>query len=147
LFKASQMLNRQIAISGKVIKGAGRGSKLGFPTVNIRDYDGTLPGLGIYASRAYWRKRNYPGMAFISHHPVSSQYEKGPLVEVNIFNFKRIIYGDKIRVEFLKKIRDAKRFLDDASLITQLKRDYQSSQRITKSLRQAPAFNSSLLNP
>lgn len=135
LFKAGRMLNRPMAISGRVIKGAGKGKKLGFPTVNIKDYEGMLPGYGVYVVRVLWRNNHYFGMAFLSRRPKSYKRKGAPLIEANIFNFNRSIYGEEIRVEFLKKIREEKIFTSDSNLAAQLKRDLRLSQKIISTLR------------
>ncbi|MDP3142656.1 MAG: bifunctional riboflavin kinase/FAD synthetase [Candidatus Omnitrophota bacterium] len=135
LFKVGRMLNRLVTISGRVIKGVGKGKRLGFPTVNIKDYEGMLPGYGVYVVRVLWRNNRYFGMAFIGRRPKSLKIKGAPLIEANIFNFNRSIYGEEISVEFLKKIREEKEFTNDSNLAAQLKKDLRSSQRIISAFR------------
>src|SRR3989338_4168586 len=92
-------------ISGKVICGAKRGRKLGFPTANLK-YSGKSNG--IYAVRVQIDDKKYKGAANIGYAPTFNRKTK--MLEVYIFRFNKNIIGKKIEVELVKKIRDEKKF-------------------------------------
>jgi riboflavin kinase / FMN adenylyltransferase len=138
LLGAGKLLNYPLAIRGKVVRGAGMGRSLGFPTVNLKDYEGALIGRGVYAARVLWKKRHFFGMAFIGRRPAFVTSDRAVSAEVHIFGFKNNIYGQEISVEFLKKIRKERRFSTAADLIAQLKNDYQLSKKIARSFQNLP---------
>lgn len=112
-------------ISGKAVKGARRGRKLGFPTANIR-YSGRLSG--IYAVRVNIGRKQYGGAANIGTAPTFNRRKK--LLEVYIFRFKRNIVGKKIEVEIVKKLRDEKKFDSAAALVKEIRKDVRKAKII-----------------
>ncbi len=130
LKKAKQLLGRELSVEGKVVKGAGRGKTLGFPTANVTIDSDIMPANGVYAVRLRLGAQLYNGVANIGVRP--SFKEKKPQVhlEVHLFNFKRNIYGKTVEVMFLKKIREECRFPNPQALIAQITRDIQTARRI-----------------
>ena len=114
-------------ISGKVIQGAKRGRKLGFPTANIR-YSGKLSG--IYAVYICIDGKKYKGAASIGYAPTFRRRKK--LLEVYIFNFSKNIVGKQVEVELVKKLRDEKKFASVGDLIKQIKKDVKEAKKILK---------------
>lgn len=114
-------------ISGKVIKGAMRGRKLGFPTANLR-FRGKIHG--VYAVYAYIGGKKYKGAANIGYAPTFGPRRK--LLEVYIFNFKKNILGKNIKVEVVKKLRSEKKFDSAESLVKQIKKDVKEAKMILK---------------
>ena len=112
-------------ISGKVIKGARRGRKLGFPTANIA-FNGRISG--IYAVRVHINGKKYNGAANIGYAPTFERKEK--LLEVFIFNFRKNITGKKIDVELVKKLREEKKFNSISDLVKQIKKDVKEAKTI-----------------
>ena len=95
-----------MSITGKVIKGDGRGKKLGFPTANISINKEVIPPLGAYAVRVSAKNRKYFGMANIGRRPSFNGRDAAVNIEVHIFRFSGDLYGKEIDVEFLKKMRN-----------------------------------------
>ncbi len=114
-------------ISGIVIKGDRRGRKLGFPTANLK-YRGRLHG--VYAVYAYVNGKKYSGSANIGYAPTFGRREK--LLEVYIFGFRKDIYGKKIEVEIVKKLRREKKFDSAKELVMQIKKDVRKAEQILK---------------
>ncbi|HLC77088.1 MAG TPA: riboflavin kinase, partial [archaeon] len=110
-------------ISGKVIKGARRGKKLGFPTANLR-FSGRLSG--IYAVYIYIDGKKYGGAANIGYAPTFGP--RGKLLEVFIFRFNKNIVGKKIDVEIVKKLRDEKKFDSVSALVKQIRKDVKKAK-------------------
>jgi riboflavin kinase/FMN adenylyltransferase len=118
---AATLLGRKVSILGKVVRGDGRGKRLGFATANIDIHHEVIPPLGIYAIDVIIKDKKYKGMANLGICP-SFQRQKINL-EVHIFGFNKDLYGQDILVEFVKKIRDEKKFDKIEDLIFQMKKD------------------------
>jgi len=113
---AGVLLGRYYQIRGRVVSGRSRGAKvLGFPTANINLHDELCPKEGIYAVTVEHEGREFPGVANIGYSPTFG--DQLFTVEVYILDFNEDIYDQKIRVNFVKKLRDEIRFSD----INQLK--------------------------
>ena len=121
LKKANYLLNRKWEIEGKVIKGAQRGRKIGFPTCNIILKNYIIPKFGVYAVSVKINKTLKKGIANIGYRPKFNG--KKLLLEVNIFNFKRNLYNKNINVIFNKFIRPEKKFKNILQLKNQIKKD------------------------
>ncbi len=130
LTKANKMLGYNYFFDGIVEKGKKIGSKLGFPTANIRlNPDKLLPAIGVYAVFCIIDGKKFPAMANIGFRPTVA-YSKKITLEVHIINFFDDIYGKFLRIEFVEKIRDEMKFDSRNELITQLKKDKQKVSAI-----------------
>jgi riboflavin kinase/FMN adenylyltransferase len=119
---AEKMLGRHYQIRGIVVTGRDRGGKLlGIPTANINLYDELCPKTGIYAVTVECRGNQHNGVANIGYSPTFEDHEF--TVEVHILEFNDNIYGEKIRVNFIKRLRDEIKFSNISELIDQIKRD------------------------
>ncbi len=126
---ARKMLGRNYQIRGTVVKGRDRGGKLlGIPTANIKLQDELCPKTGIYAVTVEYNNRLYKGVANIGYSPTFDDNEF--TVEVHILNFTKNIYGKKIRVNFIKRIRNEKKFANISELKEQIKQDIKTGQEI-----------------
>lgn len=121
-----KMLGRKYAITGKVVKGRHIGFK--YPTANIKLKYEEIPASGVWAVRVLYKGKNYLGAANIGTAPTLKN-EKKPLLEVYIYNFHKNIYGKKIRVVFLKKIREEKKFKNYSQLIKRVDKDIKLIQK------------------
>jgi len=133
---AAKLLGRRYSLTGKVIKGAGRGKGLGFPTANILpDHaDKIIPGNGIYASTiAFKDKTVFDGMLNIGYNPTFDGKLK--TIEINIFDFNKNIYDEIVTIEFYEKIRDEIKFESADSLIKQIEKDEVQIRRILGNVR------------
>ena len=120
---AASMLGRKYTINGVVIKGEGRGKKLKFPTANLQitnDYK-LFPKEGVYAVDCIIHDKVYRGMSNIGVKPTFGGMQK--TVEIHIIDFENDIYGEKIEVQFIKRLRNEKKFKNEKELIKQLKID------------------------
>lgn len=107
------------AIAGIVAKGAGRGNSLGFPTFNLPATDRLADG--IYISETLLGKKNYPSVTFIGAPKMFA--EKTRRVETYILDFKQDLYGQKVKVSLIRKIRDNETFETVAALVKQIEKD------------------------
>lgn len=120
---AANMLGRNFFISGRVIKGQGRGRQIGFPTANLGyDKDIILPAKGVYVTNTILNGMLYESITNVGVNPTfNTGYDIH--VETHLLDFSRDIYGDEIRVIFVKKIRDEKKFSSVNELVKQIEED------------------------
>ncbi len=119
---ARKMLGRHYQIRGMVVKGRDRGGKLlGIPTANINLHDELCPKTGIYAVTVEYNNKLYKGVANIGYSPTFNDNEF--TVEVHILKFNENIYDQKIRVNFIERIRDEKKFGNIDELKSQIHQD------------------------
>lgn len=122
--KANSFLGRNYSIEGKVVEGTKRGRIIGFPTANIEVENKLklVPKNGVYAVKVSFNSMVYFGIMNIGVRPTFED-SKRRFIEVYILDFNGNIYGKKIKVEFLKRIRDEKNFSSKEKLIEQIKND------------------------
>lgn len=107
---ANKLLGYSYPISGNVVRGNQIGKLIGFPTANIHINDShkLIPERGVYATLISWDGRTYKGMSNIGIRPTINGHEL--TVEVNIFDFDRDIYFEKLTLHLIDRIRDEKKF-------------------------------------
>ena len=126
---ACKMLGRHYQIRGLVIKGRDRGGKLlGIPTANINLQDELCPKTGIYAVMVEYNHHLYRGVANIGYSPTFDDQQF--TIEVHLLNFSENIYGEKIRINFIQRIRDEKKFAGIADLKEQIHQDIKTAHNI-----------------
>jgi len=129
LAEVPKLLGRYYQIRGTVATGRDRGGRLlGFPTANINLHDELCPKIGVYAVMVECQNRHYKGVANIGYSPTFDDHVF--TVEVHIFDFDENIYGQKIRVNFISRIRDEKKFANINELSKQIRRDVEKAQEI-----------------
>lgn len=108
--RAAALLGRPFSMSGTVVGGRQLGRELGMPTANITLPAGATPPLcGIFVVSADWGEGLHRGVASLGFRPTVSD-ERIPVLEVHLLDFGKDIYGKRIRVHFLHKLRDEARF-------------------------------------
>lgn len=129
LKKAQRLTGRLAAVTGRVIRGQGRGRKLGFPTANLQIEAGVLPPVGVYAVWGSLKEGRYPGMANIGFRPpYPLPLTPYPLLEVHLFGVKRSLYGRRLKVAFVRRLRPERHFPSAKALSRQLARDASRAQ-------------------
>lgn len=141
--EASRMLGRAYHIDGTVIKGAGRGSSLlHIPTANMDVLNELVPKEGVYAVRvSIWEAKGkheiHDGVANIGKNPTFGDM---PLsYEVHIFDLNKNLLGKRIRVHFIDRIRDEKKFASIKELEENIRKDIQKAKDILAK-RKEPLF-------
>ncbi|WP_185860672.1 bifunctional riboflavin kinase/FAD synthetase [Blattabacterium cuenoti] len=108
---ANQALGYFYTLSGKVIQGKGIGRMMNFPTANLQiDYKKLIPKNGVYAVKINYLNNLYSGMLNIGINPTIEKENKKIKIEVHIFNFFENIYGKKIDIQIIRRIRKEKKF-------------------------------------
>jgi len=129
---ANHFFGHPFTLHGTVVEGKQLGRKMGFPTANIEASDKykIIPGYGVYAVKVEIEGKIYKGMLNIGTRPTFNKNADNRSIEVNIFDFTANIYGKKITIWFVDKIRDEKKFPGIESLVEQLKKDQISALQI-----------------
>lgn len=130
--QVAEMLGRHFSISGEVVTGAHRGRRLGFPTANLQvRAERALPANGVYAVYAVLGDISYPAVANVGVRP---SFDSGPrTIETHILDFDDDIYGCDLKVEFVARLRDERRFDTPDALVAQVRRDSQTARSILHS--------------
>jgi riboflavin kinase / FMN adenylyltransferase len=127
--KAAHMLGRDYQIRGSVAHGRDRGGRLlGIPTANIVLSDELCPKLGVYAVIVEYAGQRYAGVANIGFSPTFEDHVF--TVEAHILDFKQDIYGEKIKVNFVKRLREEIKFSGIDQLIEQIHQDIADARQI-----------------
>ena len=132
--RAARLLGRPYSISGRVVHGDKLGRVLGWPTANVELRHNRPPLTGIYAVRVEGLGgKPLDGVASLGVRPTVTNSGLVKL-EVYIFDFDADIYGQHIRVDFLKKIRDEEKFSDLDTLKAQIAKDADDARRFLETL-------------
>ncbi len=119
---ARRMLGRPYGVEGRVVRGAERGRTIGFPTANLRPSNRVIPRGGVYVTATLiggeWRR----SVTNVGVRPTFEQ-EAEPSVETFVMDWGGDLYGDVVRVRFLHRLRDERRFDSIDALKRQIERD------------------------
>ena len=122
LEQARHLLGRPFRMAGRVIRGRQLGRQLGYPTANIRLAASPSPVKGVFAIRARWAESGWhDGVANLGTRPAVGG--EGFLVEAHLFDFEGDLYGQRLEIEFIKKLRDEAHFADIDDLVLQMRED------------------------
>jgi riboflavin kinase / FMN adenylyltransferase len=136
LAAAARLLGRRYAVTGEIVHGDGRGRKLGYPTANF-GFEGevALPPNGIYAVRLAWAggntrtpRRRAEGVASLGVRPMFGSGQR--VLEAYLFDVDEDLYGERMRLEFVRRQRGEKRFSSVGELISQMDRDAERARAI-----------------
>jgi riboflavin kinase/FMN adenylyltransferase len=124
---ARRMLGRPYGVEGLVLRGDERGQKLGFPTANLHPHNRVIPRNGVYVTgtliEGQWRR----SVTNVGVRPTFKD-DMEPSVETYVMNWSGDLYGDVVRVRFLHRLRDEKKFASIDALKGQIQRDVSRAQ-------------------
>ena len=140
------MLGRYHFVSGRVVTGHRRGRALGFPTANIASQTEVIPLNGIYATLFQLENKQWLSVSSVGFNPT---FGDGPrTVESFILDFEGDLYGESVKLSFVKRIRDEKKFVMVKDLTEQMHEDVRRANAVFKELglveKRDPQSNSSL---
>jgi riboflavin kinase/FMN adenylyltransferase len=122
LKQAERLLGRPFCMAGRVIRGRQLGRQLGYPTANIRLTTTPSPLAGVFAIRVRWSESDWhDGVANLGTRPAVGG--EGFLLEAHLFDFEGDLYGKRLEVAFVKKLRDETHFEDIDDLVVQMQED------------------------
>ena len=128
---AAEMLGRSYSLNGEVVRGFHVGHELGFPTANLQpDEEKLIPAHGAYAVWVVLADGSrQAGMLNIGNRPTIGNGETVS-VEVNLMDYEGDLYGQRLTVEFVSRLRDERRFASRNELMAQLAQDAETAKRI-----------------
>lgn len=127
------VLGRHFTLDGRVIGGEGRGRQLGFPTANLATDKELLPREGVYAVRVRHGRRHYDGVANLGRRPTFAGVE--PSMEIHLLDFNDDLYGARLRVYFVERLRDEQRFPSAAALQAAIRDDIARARAVLAGTR------------
>ena len=127
IVEVNKLLDRNWTVDGKVIKGQGRGHKIGFPTCNLKLNDYVVPKLGVYAVKVKTNNFIKNGIANVGYRPTFNG--QNLLLETNIFGLNKNLYNKEIGVSFKKFIRPEKKFRNLKYLKKQIQLDIKQAKK------------------
>lgn len=136
--RAAQLLGRSFTLEGVVVPGRGRGGQLGFPTANLQPHGlVSIPGDGVYAAFTHIQGKRMMAAVSIGYNPTFGDRDRA--VEAFILDFDGDLYGETLRLEFVRRLRDQVEYDAIEDLQEQIGVDVQATKRV---LEQADAFPS-----
>ncbi len=128
--KAADHLGRPYQVAGVVTHGSDRGGKIGLPTANLSFWpQKKLPAVGVYATLVYLHDQVYQGITNIGYRPTfENQVQEN--IETHILDFEGNIYGEKMSLAFIEKLRDEQKFSGVYAFLAQIERDKAQARKI-----------------
>jgi riboflavin kinase/FMN adenylyltransferase len=131
---ARALLGRPYSVTGSVMRGAGRGRTLGFPTANLRPDRPLTLAAGVYAAQAYWDEAQADAVVNIGYRPTFDEHQYW--IEAYLFDFSGDLYDRALTLRFLSRIRPEMKFPGVQALKEQVQIDMKEARRL---LRAQPA--------
>jgi len=127
--EAGALLGHHYFIDGTVTKGAQRGRQLGFPTANLQSENELLPPAGVYATTAAINGIEHPSVTNVGLRPTFGDVDTVQ-VETHLLDVDRDLYGARVRLSFVQRLRDERAFPDVDALREQIEADCRSARRL-----------------
>lgn len=129
--EAARLMGHPYSLHGPVIYGDARGRTINVPTANIGySHDKMIPANGIYACWAYLNGQRYQAAVNIGVNPTFTPDKQTSNVEAHLLDFRREIYGEDVKLEFVARLRDELRFNSVEALLEQIWKDIEDTKRI-----------------
>lgn len=127
---AARLLGRRYSIEGVVVRGEQKGRDLGFPTANVEvgDPEKLLPAEGIYAVYGRVRGERIPGLLHLGPRPTFPGF--APTVELYLFDWSGDIYGERVRVEVVRRLRGIQHFASVDALVEAMRADERAGREV-----------------
>jgi riboflavin kinase/FMN adenylyltransferase len=133
--KAAQLLGRPYTLSGPVVVGDGRGRLIGIPTANLDFWpEQVLPKIGVYACLAVVGGKSWKAVTNIGFRPTFASEIPAPVVEAHLLDFDGDLYNQELKLKFISRLRDEKKFSGIEALVTQIQQDIQKARHILASI-------------
>jgi riboflavin kinase/FMN adenylyltransferase len=130
--RVQKLAGRPFRLHGRVVSGAKRGTRLGFPTANLgTDPEQALPADGVYVSQAHIDDQTYPSMTNIGKNPTFGGSER--TVEIYLLDYHHKLYGRELTVDIIERLRGEIKFNTPEELKKQIAEDVEQGKAILKS--------------
>ena len=127
---ARRLLARPFALQGVIIHATGMGTKFEIPTANLQTPNELIPRRGVYVTMLGAEGRRHSSVTNIGFRPTVNREEAASLsIETHVLDFSEDIYGKKVSLEFLVRLRDERRFSGEQALIAQIHKDMGNARR------------------
>jgi riboflavin kinase/FMN adenylyltransferase len=132
ILQANSLLGWEYSFSGEVVGGSRLGTSIGFPTANITPTERykLIPADGVYAVKAVLKGESYQGMLNIGSRPTVNKDAANKTIEVHLLDFNKNIYNEQIRIRFVDRLREERKFDDIQALKKQLILDRENTLRV-----------------
>jgi riboflavin kinase/FMN adenylyltransferase len=127
--EAGALLGHHYAIEGTVVEGARRGREIGFPTANLSTENELIPPHGVYATALSFDGRLYPGVTNIGQRPTFGD-ALATTIETHVIKESLELYGRAVRLAFIQRLRDERKFPDIEALQEQIAADVRRATRL-----------------
>jgi riboflavin kinase/FMN adenylyltransferase len=125
----NQLLGRPYRACGTVIRGEGRGKKLGFPTANLGACENQLPAIGVYAAWAILGNKRIPAAVNIGHLPTIND-DRPLTIEAHLIDWRGDCYGQSLGIDLMQRLRGEHRFATLDALIAQIAADVAAARGV-----------------
>jgi riboflavin kinase/FMN adenylyltransferase len=128
---AALLLGRAPEVEGEVVRGAGRGRTIGMPTANLRPETEVLPKNGVYAAWAELPGRDgrWPAAVNVGTNPTFTTTGHPVTVEAHLLDTDLDLYGSRLRLSFVARLRGEERFPSAEALVAQIREDIAATRR------------------
>ena len=121
---AARCLGRPLRVPGIVIQGADRGRSIGFPTANLSIWSHrACPSQGVYLAYVFLEDERYPAVVNIGKRPTFEDNDSSIIVEAHLLNYQGDLYGRRISLDFVDRLRDERKFTSLDLLVSQINKD------------------------
>jgi riboflavin kinase / FMN adenylyltransferase len=127
--EAGALLGHHFFIDGTVVRGAERGREIGFPTANLQTANELLPPAGVYATTASVNGIAWPSVTNVGLRPTFADVDRIQ-IETHLLDATRDLYGAQVRLSFVQRLRDERKFPDVDALRAQIDADCRSARRL-----------------
>ena len=127
--EAGALLGHHYVIEGAVVEGAKRGREIGFPTANVSTSNELLPPHGVYATTVWIDSHLHPSVTNIGQRPTFGD-QLATTIETHVLNLDRNLYGRTLKLAFVQRLRDERKFPDVEALQEQIAADVRRASRL-----------------
>ena len=127
--EAGALLGHQFYVDGRVVAGKHRGRELGFPTANLETENELLPPNGVYATMTTIDGIVHPSITNVGVRPTFGDTTK-TMIEAYVLGFHGDLYGRQVRLGFVQRLRDERKFEDVDALRAQIEADLRRAERL-----------------
>ncbi len=129
--KVNLLMGRRFSLHGKVVRGTGRGASLGFPTANLEiPANQAIPADGVYLTLVYLAGNVYRSLTNVGSNPTFGNSKR--TIESHLLDINDVLYGHEIKIEFIRKLRDERKFASREELACQINLDVQHAKEMLK---------------